>query len=118
MQLRRNAIKKMKQRISRLFFDWPFQINFAISTKSIRAYFSKKKIEIVIQIEIENFANLNCAKGFGNNFVTFYGNFHYLFAMILKHQIQKNDSKKASNAKCDKKDVKKLARKFSSTKSF
>ena len=79
---------------------------------------SRKKIEIVIQIEIENFANLNCAKGFGNNFVTFYGNFHYLFAMILKHQIQKNDSKKASNAKCDKKDVKKLARKFSSTKSF
>ena len=50
-----------------------------------KSLFLGKQIEIVIQIEIENFANLNCAKQFGNNSVAYHGNFHFSFAMILKY---------------------------------
>ena len=79
---------------------------------------SRKKIEIEIQIEIENFANFNCAKEFGNNFVAFYRKLSLFVYYDSQTSNTKNESEKTSNAKCDKMDVKKLARKFSSKKSF
>ena len=63
-----------------------------------------KKIEIVIQIEIENFANFNCATQIGNKFVAFQRHFiASLLCFSIRRNMEEIKASTAENVECKRK---------------